>query len=159
MNGLPPGVPGSAAHDLALEALGSGFSTAFLICGIAAALAALGMIGVRPHRPQVVRRQVRAVQVRRERCYRLAQGDCADDDRAEREAEIAENVGRGARHARQLRGPVVQCDGRHRAHAHREADADQQIGQDEDARVGVGDIEPANLREAQKQMTRRLLLE
>ncbi|MFE4960763.1 MFS transporter [Streptomyces sp. NPDC056653] len=54
VNSLPPGVPGSAAHDLALDALGSGFSTAFLICGIAAALAAVltavGMIGVRPHR-------------------------------------------------------------------------------------------------------------
>ncbi|MFE6156281.1 MFS transporter [Streptomyces sp. NPDC057889] len=53
VNSLPPGTPGSAAHGLALEALGSGFSTAFLICGIAAALAALltavGMIGVRPH--------------------------------------------------------------------------------------------------------------
>lgn len=40
--------------------------------------------------PQVVRRQVRAVQVRRERRSRLAQGDRADDDQAEREAEIAE---------------------------------------------------------------------
>ncbi|MFD3496467.1 MFS transporter, partial [Streptomyces sp. NPDC058690] len=35
VNSLPPGVPGSAAHDLTLDALGSGFSTAFLICGIA----------------------------------------------------------------------------------------------------------------------------
>lgn len=51
VNSLPEGVPGSAAHDLALEALGSGFSTAYLVCGIAAALAALltafGMIGIR----------------------------------------------------------------------------------------------------------------
>lgn len=66
--------------------------------------------------PRVVRRQVRALQVRRECRSRLAQGDRADDDRAEREAEIAEHVGRGARHARQLRGHAVQCDGRHRAH-------------------------------------------
>ncbi|MCX4794354.1 MFS transporter [Streptomyces sp. NBC_01242] len=54
VNSLPPGAPGSAAHDLALDALGSGFSNAFLICGIAAALAAVltavGMFGVRPHR-------------------------------------------------------------------------------------------------------------
>lgn len=53
VNSLPPGAPGSAAHDLALDAPGSGFSNAFLICGIAAALAAVltavGMIGVRPH--------------------------------------------------------------------------------------------------------------
>lgn len=52
VNSLPPGTPGSAAHDLALDALGTGFSNAFLICGIAAALAAVltavGMIGVRP---------------------------------------------------------------------------------------------------------------
>ncbi|WP_210637458.1 MFS transporter [Streptomyces sp. GESEQ-13] len=51
VNSLPEGVPGSAAHDVALEALGSGFSTAYLVCGIAAALAALltafGMIGIR----------------------------------------------------------------------------------------------------------------
>ncbi|MEZ0156624.1 MFS transporter [Streptomyces althioticus] len=51
VNSLPEGVPGSAAHDLALEALGNGFSTAYLVCGIAAAVAALltavGMIGIR----------------------------------------------------------------------------------------------------------------
>ncbi|MGA5795701.1 MFS transporter [Streptomyces cellulosae] len=51
VNSLPEGVPGSAAHGLALEALGSGFSTAYLVCGIAAAVAALltafGMIGIR----------------------------------------------------------------------------------------------------------------
>ncbi|MFE7964702.1 MFS transporter [Streptomyces cellulosae] len=51
VNSLPEGVTGSAAHDVALEALGSGFSTAYLVCGIAAALAALltafGMIGIR----------------------------------------------------------------------------------------------------------------
>ncbi|MFD6280209.1 MFS transporter [Streptomyces sp. NPDC060209] len=54
VNSLPPGAPGSAAHGLALEALGSGFSTAFLVCGVAAAVAAaltaFGMIGVRAHR-------------------------------------------------------------------------------------------------------------
>ncbi|MEU9094149.1 MFS transporter [Streptomyces sp. NPDC048428] len=51
VNSVPPGTPGSAAHDLALDALGSGFGSAFLICGIAAAVAAVltavGMIGVR----------------------------------------------------------------------------------------------------------------
>ncbi|MFF0816942.1 MFS transporter [Rhodococcus sp. NPDC003318] len=41
VNSLPPGVPGSAAHDLALEALGSGFSRAFLVVAIAALVAAL----------------------------------------------------------------------------------------------------------------------
>ncbi|MGW6209757.1 MFS transporter [Streptomyces sp. NPDC055089] len=54
VNSLPPGTPGSAAHDLALDALGSGFGNAFLICGIAAAVAAVltavGMVGVKPHR-------------------------------------------------------------------------------------------------------------
>ncbi|MFB6988362.1 MFS transporter [Streptomyces sp. NPDC056178] len=54
VNSLPQGAPGSAAHGLALDALGSGFSNAFLVCGIAATLAAVltavGMIGVRPHR-------------------------------------------------------------------------------------------------------------
>ncbi|WP_405902222.1 MFS transporter [Streptomyces sp. NBC_00656] len=54
VNSLPAGTPGSAAHDLALDALGSGFGNAFLICGIAAAVAAVltavGMIGVKPHR-------------------------------------------------------------------------------------------------------------
>ncbi len=50
MNSLPPSAPGSAAHSLALDALGSGFSTAFLVCAaataVAAALTAIGMIGV-----------------------------------------------------------------------------------------------------------------
>ncbi|MER6633326.1 MFS transporter [Streptomyces sp. NPDC000987] len=54
VNSLPPGVPGSAAHGVALEALGSGFSTAYLVCGVAAAIAALltafGMIGTHKHR-------------------------------------------------------------------------------------------------------------
>lgn len=54
VNSLPPGTPASAAHDLALDALGSGFGNAFLICGTAAAVAAVltavGMIGVKPHR-------------------------------------------------------------------------------------------------------------
>ncbi|MFI9491820.1 MULTISPECIES: MFS transporter [Streptomyces] len=54
VNSLPPGAPGSAAHDLALEALGSGFGNAFLVCGTAAGaaavLTAVGMIGVRPAR-------------------------------------------------------------------------------------------------------------
>ncbi|WP_234332109.1 hypothetical protein [Streptomyces sp. NRRL F-5650] len=40
VNSLPPGTPGSAAHSLALGALGSGFSTAFLVCAAAAAVAA-----------------------------------------------------------------------------------------------------------------------
>ncbi|MFE7214084.1 MFS transporter [Streptomyces sp. NPDC001698] len=50
VNSLPPGAPGSAAHGLALDALGSGFSTAYLVCGVAAAVAAaltaFGMIGL-----------------------------------------------------------------------------------------------------------------
>jgi MFS family permease len=54
VNSLPPGAPGSAAHGLALDALGSGFGTAFLVCGVAAAVAAaltaFGMIGIRAPR-------------------------------------------------------------------------------------------------------------
>ncbi|MFF8989203.1 MFS transporter [Streptomyces sp. NPDC014983] len=46
-----PGDPAAAAHGLALDALGSGFGTAFLVCGAAAAaaaaLTAFGMIGLR----------------------------------------------------------------------------------------------------------------
>ncbi|WP_435135273.1 MFS transporter [Actinacidiphila sp. bgisy144] len=55
VDSLPPGAPGAAAHGLALDALGSGFSTAFLVCGVAAAVAAaltaFGMIGQSAHRP------------------------------------------------------------------------------------------------------------
>ncbi|MFJ4731968.1 hypothetical protein ACIP6V_06530 [Streptomyces sp. NPDC088770] len=54
VNSLPPDALGSAAHGLALEALGSGFSTAFLVCGVAAAVAAaltaFGMIGLHARR-------------------------------------------------------------------------------------------------------------
>ncbi|MFD7769653.1 hypothetical protein [Streptomyces sp. NPDC059787] len=51
VNSLPPGTPGSAAHGLALDALGSGFGTAYLVYGVAAAaaaaLTAFGMTGIR----------------------------------------------------------------------------------------------------------------
>ncbi|MFF5159287.1 hypothetical protein ACFY3N_24250 [Streptomyces sp. NPDC000348] len=51
VNSLPPGTPGSAAHGVAPEALGSGFGTAYLVCGaaaaVAAALTAFGMTGLR----------------------------------------------------------------------------------------------------------------
>ncbi|MFF8683579.1 MFS transporter [Streptomyces sp. NPDC015237] len=54
VNSLPPGTPGSAAHGLALDALGSGFGTAFLVCGVAAAVAAsltaFGMTGLAARR-------------------------------------------------------------------------------------------------------------
>ncbi|MFF7335605.1 MFS transporter [Streptomyces sp. NPDC008150] len=50
VNSLPQGAPGSAAHNIALDAMGSGFSTAFLVCAaaaaVAAALTAFGMIGL-----------------------------------------------------------------------------------------------------------------
>ncbi|WP_431998046.1 MFS transporter [Streptomyces fungicidicus] len=50
VNSLPPGAPGSAAHGVALQALGSGFGTAYLVCAVAAvvaaALTAFGMIGL-----------------------------------------------------------------------------------------------------------------
>ncbi|MGF1339748.1 MFS transporter [Streptomyces flavovirens] len=52
VNSLPPGAPGSAAHSLALDALGSGFSTAFLVCAAAAAVAAaLTAFGLRTGDP------------------------------------------------------------------------------------------------------------
>lgn len=55
LNSLPPGAPGSAAHELALLALGSGFSQAFIVCAIAAAAAALltliGLHGVTDTQP------------------------------------------------------------------------------------------------------------
>jgi len=55
LNSLPPGAPGSAAHELALQSLGGGFSEAFIVCAIAAAAAALltliGLHGVRDTHP------------------------------------------------------------------------------------------------------------
>ncbi|MEV1025893.1 hypothetical protein [Streptomyces sp. NPDC050264] len=54
VNALPSGAPGSAAHALAPDTLGSGFSSAFLVGGataaLAAALTAFGMTGVHAHR-------------------------------------------------------------------------------------------------------------
>ena len=48
LNGLPPNAPGAAAHPLALQALGDGYSTAFLVCAIAAlAAAVLTLVGLR----------------------------------------------------------------------------------------------------------------
>jgi hypothetical protein len=55
LNSLPPEAPGAAAHPLALEALGSGFQTAFLVCAVAALVAAaltlFGLSGVRRPEP------------------------------------------------------------------------------------------------------------
>ena len=51
LNSIPEGVPGAAAHDFAMQALGSGFSQAYLVvavCAFAAALLTLvGLHGVR----------------------------------------------------------------------------------------------------------------
>lgn len=56
LNSLPEGVPGAAAQQFALEALGSGFSQAFLVVAIAALAAALlswfGLGGVRDAEPE-----------------------------------------------------------------------------------------------------------
>ena len=41
VNGLPPGTPGSAAHDLAFDALGHGYSIGYLVCGSCALIAAV----------------------------------------------------------------------------------------------------------------------
>lgn len=54
LNSIPGGVPGAAAHEFALQALGDGFSLAFTVVAIAALAAALlsmiGLHGVRePH--------------------------------------------------------------------------------------------------------------
>jgi MFS family permease len=54
LNSIPSGVPGAAAHEFALQALGNGFSLAFTVVAIAALAAALlsmiGLHGVRePH--------------------------------------------------------------------------------------------------------------
>ncbi|MCP2032500.1 EmrB/QacA subfamily drug resistance transporter [Okibacterium sp. HSC-33S16] len=58
LNSIPAGVPGGGAHDLALAALGSGFSLAFLVCAIAAFAAAVltlfGLRGVRDDRGSTV---------------------------------------------------------------------------------------------------------
>ena len=51
LNSLPQGVPGAAAHDFALQALGNGFSLAFTVVALAALAAALlsliGLHGIR----------------------------------------------------------------------------------------------------------------
>ena len=55
VNSLPPGVPGSGAHAVAVDALGSGFTLALAVCGVAAVVAAVvtavGMFRVRATDP------------------------------------------------------------------------------------------------------------
>jgi MFS family permease len=41
VNGLPPGAPGSAAHQVAFDALGHGYAIGYVVCGICAAAAAV----------------------------------------------------------------------------------------------------------------------
>jgi MFS family permease len=41
VNGLPPGAPGSAAHQVAFDALGHGYTIGYLVCAISATVAAL----------------------------------------------------------------------------------------------------------------------
>ncbi|MFF0109904.1 MFS transporter, partial [Streptomyces hirsutus] len=51
VNSLPPDAPGAAAQSIALDALGSGYSLAYMVCAVAALVAAIvtvvGMAGVR----------------------------------------------------------------------------------------------------------------
>ncbi|MFD5662564.1 MFS transporter [Streptomyces hirsutus] len=51
INSLPPDAPGAAARSIALDALGSGYSLAYMVCAVAALVAAIvtvvGMAGVR----------------------------------------------------------------------------------------------------------------
>lgn len=51
INSLPPDAPGAAAQSIALDALGSGYSLAYMVCAVAALVAAIvtvvGMAGVR----------------------------------------------------------------------------------------------------------------
>ncbi|MFI8306280.1 MFS transporter [Streptomyces sp. NPDC085927] len=51
INSLPPDAPGAAAQSIALDALGSGYSLAYMVCAVAALVAAVvtvvGMAGVR----------------------------------------------------------------------------------------------------------------
>ncbi|BBB00746.1 putative transmembrane efflux protein [Actinacidiphila reveromycinica] len=58
VDSLPAGAPGAAAHDVALRALGNGFGTAFLVCAVAAAVAAVltavGMLGLHSRRARSV---------------------------------------------------------------------------------------------------------
>ena len=55
INSLPPTVPGAGAHLIAEQALGSGFQTAFWVCGIAGLVAVVitlvGMAGVKTADP------------------------------------------------------------------------------------------------------------
>jgi MFS family permease len=55
VNSLPPGVPGSAAHQVAVDSLGNGFALALAVCGVAAVVAAVvtavGMFRVRATDP------------------------------------------------------------------------------------------------------------
>lgn len=54
VNSLPPGAPGAAAHHLALVSLGGGFAAAFVVCGVAALVAAacsILLVGVRAGEP------------------------------------------------------------------------------------------------------------
>ncbi|GAB3791288.1 hypothetical protein GCM10027601_36210 [Nocardioides ungokensis] len=55
VNSLPPGAPGSGAHAVAVDALGSGFTLALAVCGVAAlaaaAVTAVGMFRVRAAEP------------------------------------------------------------------------------------------------------------
>lgn len=41
MNGIMPGEPGSAAHQVAYDAPGHGFAVGFVVCGAAALFAAV----------------------------------------------------------------------------------------------------------------------
>ncbi|MFD0214794.1 MFS transporter [Streptomyces hirsutus] len=51
INSLPPDAPGAAARSIALDALGSGYSLAYMVCAVAALVAAIvtvvGLAGVR----------------------------------------------------------------------------------------------------------------
>jgi hypothetical protein len=58
VNGIPPGAPGSAAHEVAFAALGHGYAIGYVLCGICAlAAAVLTVVAMRGGRSDNVAEQ------------------------------------------------------------------------------------------------------
>jgi hypothetical protein len=47
VNGIEPGQPGAAAHQLAFDALGHGYALGYIVCGAAALAAVLTVLALR----------------------------------------------------------------------------------------------------------------
>jgi hypothetical protein len=114
-------------------------------------------LGNRHGRTGLVGRQVGRLQTGDQLASGAGQGNRTDENRPEGEAEVAQEVGGRACHARQVQRHRVQCRRGHGVEGQCEADSDEQGGEENRREVQVEDVQPGGRERSKRheQETRR----